>query len=325
MKKLFLLLLCISCAQVSKKTPHEKIIIAHRGAPGYLPEHSLAGVAMAHHFNVNFIEPDLVLTKDNKLVVLHDIHIDTTTNVKKLYPKRARKDGRFYAIDFTLKELKRLNLNERIDLATGKAVFPKRFPLKTTPFKIPTLEEFIELVKGLNKSRGKDIGIYPELKSPEFHKKEGRDMAKIVLEVLERYDYNRADANIYVQCFYPMTLIRLKALGAKFPMIQLIAENSWGESSIDYEKLQTKAGLMEIAPYVKGIGPYIKQLYTVENGKVVKTKLVEWAHELGLKVHAYTHRSDAIPSEFPSEKEFLDFLFTEVGIDGIFSDFGDKL
>lgn len=324
MKILILLFILVSCSQA--KVKHSKTIIAHRGASGYLPEHSLAAVAMAHHFDVDFIEPDLVLTKDDRVVVLHDIHIDTTTNVKKIFPKRARKDGRYYAIDFTLKELMQLTLNERINLETRKAVFPNRYPVKETPFKIPTFREYIDLVQGLNKSRAKNIGLYPEIKNPEFHKKEGKDITKIVFNILDEYGFNKPDANIYVQCFYPMTLIRLKGeFGARFPMVQLIAENSWGESSINYDNLKTKEGLRDIAPYVKGIGPYFKQLYKVENGKVEKTKLVDWAHELGLKVHTYTHRSDAIPSEFQSEKEFLHFLFNEVKVDGIFSDFGDRI
>ena len=311
----------MSCAQAPKKT-----IIAHRGAPGYVPEHSLLGVAMAHSFNVDYIEPDLVLSKDNKLVVLHDIHIDTTTNVKEIFPKRKRKDGRFYAIDFTLNELKRLSLNERINLKTGKRVFPNRYPLKKTKLEIPTFKEFLELVNELNKTRNKNIGIYPEIKSPEFHMREGKDIAKITFQFLDKNNLNRKDADIYVQCFYPMTLIRLKdEMKAKFPMIQLIAENSWNESSIDYDNLQSYEGLKDMAPYIKGIGPYINQLYTIEDGKIKKTQLVEWAHKLGLKVHAYTHREDSLPPGFKTEKELLDFLFNEVKIDGIFSDFSDRL
>ena len=310
----------MSCAQAPKKT-----IIAHRGAPGYVPEHSLLGVAMAHSFNVDYIEPDLVLSKDNKLVVLHDIHIDTTTNVKEIFPKRKRKDGRFYAIDFTLNELKRLSLNERINLKTGKRVFPNRYPLKKTKLEIPTFKEFLELVNELNKTRNKNIGIYPEIKSPEFHMREGKDIAKITFQFLDKNNLNRKDADIYVQCFYPMTLIRLKdEMKAKFPMIQLIAENSWNESSIDYDNLQSYEGLKDMAPYIKGIGPYINQLYTIEDGKIKKTQLVEWAHKLGLKVHAYTHREDSLPPGFKTEKELLDFLFNEVKIDGIFSDFSDR-
>jgi len=322
--KNLILFLVISLTFISCATKAKKTIIAHRGAPGYLPEHSLTGVSMAHSWGVDFIEPDLVLSKDNEVMVLHDIHIDTTTNVQEVFPKRKRRDGRFYAVDFTLEELKRLTLNERINLKTGKRVFSGRYPLKKTSFEIPTFIEFIELVQGLNKSTGRNVGIYPEIKSPEFHKQEKKDITKHVFNILNNKGYNKKDANIYVQCFYPFTLIRLRGeFGAKFPMIQLIAENSWKESSVDYDNLRTLEGLGDMSPYIQGIGPYINHLYTIENGKIKKTKLVEWAHGLGLKVHPYTHRSDSLPKGFESEKQLLDFLFNDLNVDGVFSDFGD--
>lgn len=93
-------------------------VIAHRGASGYLPEHTLEAAAMAHSFGVQFIEPDIVVTKDDKLVVLHDYHVDTTTDVARVFPDRKREDGRYYAVDFTLAELKKLNVTERINLKT---------------------------------------------------------------------------------------------------------------------------------------------------------------------------------------------------------------
>ena len=127
MKTGWLLLLVIYL--ISCSSHRNKVVIAHRGAPGYLPEHTLEGVAMAHAWGVDFVEPDVVLTKDNRAVILHAVHIDTTTNVANIYPKRKRQDGRYYAIDFTLKELKTLTVNERIDLRTGKQVFKMRFTM----------------------------------------------------------------------------------------------------------------------------------------------------------------------------------------------------
>lgn len=319
MKNIILLLLLISCA-----TPRNKTVIAHRGASGYLPEHTLEGVAMAHAWGVDYIEPDIVITKDNRAVILHDVHIDTTTNVSKIFPKRKRSDGRYYAVDFTLKEIKKLNVMERINLKTGKKVFLQRFDLNKGNFKVPTLEEYIELVQGLNKSTGKEIGIYPELKSPEFHAKNKKDIAQIVFKILEKYGYNHKDANIFVQCFYPPTLKRLRAdLGAKMPLVALIAENNWKESSIDYDYLRTEEGIKELAEYVNGIGPYLKQLIVIENGEIKKTSLVEIAHKYNLKVHPYTHREDSLPSMFSSSEEFFDFLYNQLKVDGIFSDFGD--
>lgn len=94
------------------------MLLHHRGASGYLPEHTLEAAAMAHSFGVQFIEPDIVVTKDDKLVVLHDYHVDTTTDVARVFPDRKREDGRYYAVDFTLAELKKLNVTERINLKT---------------------------------------------------------------------------------------------------------------------------------------------------------------------------------------------------------------
>lgn len=139
----------------AQQTPKKKIVIAHRGASGYLPEHTLQGVAMAYQMGADFIEPDCVLSKDNVPVVVHDTHIDTISDVAKKFPDRKRKDGRYYAIDFTVAELKTLAVSERFDPASGKPVYPKRFPLGVPGFTIPTLAEEIELVQGLNKSTGR--------------------------------------------------------------------------------------------------------------------------------------------------------------------------
>lgn len=321
MKILIILLFFISCASKNKT------VIAHRGAPGYLPEHTLEGVAMAHAWGVDYIEPDVVITKDDKAVVLHDIHIDTTTDVALKFPRKKRSDGRYYAVDFTLEEIKKLNVFERINLKSRERVFKSRFSneaAKRSSFKVPTLIEFIELVQGLNKTRGVDIGIYPELKSPEFHMKEGKDIAKIVFNILENYGYNHPQANIYVQCFYPPTLKRLRdEFKAKMPLVALIAENSWKESSIDYNLLQTRKSIKELSTYVNGIGPYLGQLVKFKNSKLEKTALVDYAHEFNLEVHPYTHRKDALPKFFSNDEEFFDFIYEESGVDGIFSDFGD--
>jgi glycerophosphoryl diester phosphodiesterase len=320
MRSIFLIFILVSCSSYSKKT-----VIAHRGAPGYLPEHTLEGVAMAHSWGVDYIEPDIVITRDSQAVVLHDIHIDTTTDVARKFPKRKRADGRYYAVDFSLAEIKTLNVGERINLKTGTKVFPKRFDLNLSEFKVPTLEEFIELVQGLNKTRAVNIGIYPELKSPEFHLKSGKDIAKIVFPILEQYGYNKRGAKIYVQCFYPPTLKRLRfEFRAKMPLIALIAENDWEESSVDYNKLRTEEGIESLAKYVDGIGPYLNHLYQISaSGKAIKTRLVEFAHKYKLKVHPYTHRIDSLPNKFNNSKELFSFLYGEVGVDGIFSDFGD--
>ena len=118
----------------------EKIVIAHRGASGYLPEHTLAAKAAAHAMRADYIEQDVVLSKDGVPMVLHDIQIDTVTDVAQMFPDRARADGRFYAIDFTLDELKALTVSSA-STSTASRSFPGRFPRGAASFQIPTLAE----------------------------------------------------------------------------------------------------------------------------------------------------------------------------------------
>ena len=310
MKLLFLILLLSSCAQIPRS---EKIVIAHRGASAYLPEHTLEAYAMAHAMNVDYIEPDLVMSKDNHIVILHDIELDTTTNVASIYPKRARKDGHYYAIDFTLAELKTLSVSERSG-ADKKAKYPKRFPKNKSSFKIPTFVEFIELVQGLNKSRNKSIGIIPEIKKPEFHLKNGKDITKAAYLILKKYGYEENDQAI-VQSFYPPTLKRFKnEFKSKIKLAQLIAENSWGESTVDYNQLMTKEGVFEISKYAYAISPWYPQ--------IKKHHLSSKAKKNNLKLITYTHRPEEIPPGM-SQSMFLNELFIDFKIDGLFSDAPD--
>ena len=238
---LFLLGLAIS---MPCKGNGKKIVIAHRGASAYLPEHTLAGAAMAHSWDIDFIEPDVVLSKDKVPIVLHDIHLDLTSNVKKVFPKKARKDGRYYAIDFTLPELKQLKAEARVDYKSGKPVFPMRFPAQKSSFTIPTLAEFIELIQGLNISRRKQIGIYPEIKAPAFHQNEGADISKIVINTLKQYGYDEKPKQVFLQCFDAKELKRIRnEFNPPYPLIQLIGDNRWSMGDTDYTWLQTKAGL----------------------------------------------------------------------------------
>lgn len=315
---LSLFLTSIFCGCASKPL----VVIAHRGASGYLPEHTLESATLAHSFGVDYIEPDIVLTKDNIPVILHNIHLDQTTNVAEIYPRRKRSDGRYYVIDFSLKEIKKLSAMDSINPQTKKLSYPPRFPYGESQFRVPTLVEFIQLVQGLNKTRKANIGIYPELKAPEFHMSEGKDIAKVVLPILEKFGYNKSDANIYLQCFHPPTLKRMREeLGAKMQMVALLAENSWKESSVDYEYYKSDKGLREIATYAQGLGPWFGQLAD-EKGK--PTGLVARAHAAGLQVHPYTHRTDKLPSGFKSDKEFFKFIKGTLKVDGVFSDFSDR-
>lgn len=305
---------------LSEAVMSKPIVIAHRGGSGYLPEHTLEAATLAYTLGADYIEQDLVLSKDNHLIVLHDIHLETTTDVEVKFPERARQDGRFYALDFTLAELKTLSVHERKDKA-GQPVFPNRYQ-GNADFKLATFDEQIELIKNLNRQFNKQTGIYPEIKSPAWHKQQGHDISKLVIKALEQHQLNTPDANLYIQCFDFKETQRLRnELGLKTKLIQLIAENDWGESDSDYDYLRTTKGLADIASVADGIGPWIPQVVDLKSAKA--TSLVRNAHAAKLKVHPYTFRLEQLPDLEPDAA--LDILFNEVGIDGLFTDFSDTV
>jgi glycerophosphoryl diester phosphodiesterase len=305
----------------------QKIVIAHRGASGYLPEHTLAAKAAAHIMGADYIEQDVVLSKDGVPMVLHDIYLDTVTDVAELFADRARADGRFYAIDFTVDDLRSLSAMERVDRA-GEPAYPGRFPRGASSFQIPTLAEEIELIQGLNLSTGREVGIYPEIKAPAWHRAEGQGISAVVLAVLADYGYADADDLIYLQCFDWNETQRIRnELGYRGKLVQLLAENDWGEApGVDYEALQTKEGLAAIAEVADGIGPWLRHVVTGADhqGQPVITDLVENAHAHGLAVHPYTFRADALPDYADSLEEALRIFLVDAGVDGVFTDFPDR-
>ena len=304
----------------------QKIVIAHRGASAYLPEHTLAAKAVAHAQGADYLEQDVVLTKDGVPVVLHDIHIDTVTDVARRFPERKRADGRFYAIDFTVIELKQLAATERFDPHTGKAVFPGRFPVGQSAFQVPTLEEELQLVQGLNKSTGREAGVYPEIKEPAWHRQQGQDISRIVLEVLARYGYKTRTDKVYVQCFDFEEVKRIRGeLGYQGRLVQLIADSPQLGSATDHAYLRTRAGLAEVARVADGIGPSLPMVVSGRSGGVLQvTDLVREAHALKLEVHPYTFRADALPSWAGSYDELVRAFLVDASVDGIFTDQPDK-
>ncbi|MFY9243916.1 MAG: glycerophosphodiester phosphodiesterase [Polaribacter sp.] len=311
----FICLLVISCNQTKKpQTMKPKIVIAHRGASGYLPEHTLEAKAMAHEMNVDFIEQDLVLSKDDVPIVIHDIYLDDVTNVSTKFPNRKRQDNRFYVIDFTFDELKTLQVTERFNPETGEQVYKNRFPIWKGNFKLHSLQEEIELIQGLNASTQKNIGIYPEIKEPAFHAKEGKNLTKIVLKVLADYGYNTKNDNCILQCFDAKELEKIrKELKSELFLVQLM----------EFEDEAKKLG--HFARYADGIGPWYRQILSEKiDGKFTFTSLVSDAHKLGLQVHPYTFRADAL-AEFSSFEEMMETLLIDANVDGAFTDFPNKV
>ena len=307
----------------------DKIVIAHRGACGYLPEHTLAAKAMAYAMGAHYIEQDVVMTKDDALIVLHDITLDRTTDVSEKFPDRVRDNGRYYAIDFTLEEVRSLAATEGFRIKEGKKVqgFKNRFPMNSSSFNVPTLEEEIQLIQGLNKSTGKDVGIYPEIKQPKFHRDEGKDISTAVVKLLKDYGYFSRNDKAFLQTFSFEELKEIRTnifpeVGVAINLIQLVENNG------SYSWVFEEGGMAKIAKFADGIGPdkslVISPKSTASNLQF--TTLVSRAHEAGLKVHPYTYRLDPgqLPDYADNFEELLRRHFQDADVDGVFTDFPDR-
>jgi glycerophosphoryl diester phosphodiesterase len=298
-------------------------VIAHRGASGYLPEHTLAAKALAFAMGADYLEQDVVASRDNELVVLHDIHLDRVSNVAERYPDRARADRRFYARDFDLEELLTLSIWERFD-ADGNAVYPGRFPTRTGDFRLHSLRDELEFVRALNDSTGASVGIYPEIKRPAWHRDEGFDITPAMLGLLDEFGYRDKSDNAFLQCFDAAEVRRIRRdLGSKLRLVQLLGENEWGESNTDYESLRTMQGLQAVATVADGIGPWLEQCYRLMPDGPVAGSLIADAHRVGLQVHPYTVRADSLQDGFANIGALLDFCRDSLNVDGIFTDFPD--
>ena len=302
------------------------IVIAHRGASGYLPEHTLIAKAMAHAMGAAFLEQDLVASKDGVPMVLHDIHIDTVTDVKERFPSRRREDGRYYAIDFTVDELKTLRVFERFDHRTGKAVFPQRYPTGEGDFRIPTFEEEIRFIENLNGSTGRAAGIYPEIKQPDWHTEQGCDFSPIVLKTLRKFGYDEPESNCYLQCFDEFEVKRIRReLGYKGKLVQLIARGHDERSGTDYNRLRTPEGLADLKGLVDGVGPLMDLVVTWDaNANASVTSFVADAHSNGLAVHPWTSRTDQLPKNCPSIEALVSAL-RSAKVEGVFADQPDAV
>jgi glycerophosphoryl diester phosphodiesterase len=301
------------------------IVIAHRGACGYLPEHTVAAKAYAHAVGADYLEQDVVLSRDDVPVVFHDLVLEEVTDVATRFPARSRPDGHWYVIDFSYAELQTLAVHDRIDAATGRATWPGRFG-ERLPMRIASLAEELALVRGLNHATGRHAGVYTEVKSPAWHRGEGKDLAPLVLGVLGEFGYRSDADDVWLQCFDHAELERIHdSLHSRLRLVQLIGENSWSEAATDYDRLRTPAGLASVARIARGIGPWIPQVvrWPAPGAVPEVTPLVADAHAAGLAVHAYTFRVDDLPANAPDARGAHEALFGRAGIDGLFSDFPD--
>jgi glycerophosphoryl diester phosphodiesterase len=324
------------------KALREPLVIAHRGASGYVPEHTLAAYAIAIFQGADFVEPDLVATKDHQLIARHDNILDLTTDVADHPEFAARKTTKsldgisvtgWFSEDFTLKEIKTLRAIERIP-----ALRPENAKFNGM-FEVPTLQEIIDLVQSLERATGRKIGIYPETKHPTYFDTLGLSLEEPLVKTLHKNGYRGKHAPIFIQSFEVANLKALRGM-TELPLIQLFGggkpfdvEASGG--TLTYIQMAGAQGLKDIAKYAYGVGPektYIiprdgKNELHIEN----KTAFVTDAHAAGLKVHPYTFRAEnnflpanlRTPDADPTKKGDLQTeirIFLEAGIDGFFTD-----
>ncbi len=308
----------------------DKIVVAHRGASGYLPEHTLPAVAMAYAMGADFMEQDVVMTRDDKLIVWHDLTLDRNTDVRHQFPGRARADGRHYVVDFDLAELRLLRVTEGYRLSDSgveEQIYPQRFPLWQGSFQVHTFAEQLEMVQGMNRASGQDIGIYPEIKSPAFHHANGKDISTAIISELKRFGYTSKDSNVYLQTFEFDELKRvhddvLPALGVELKLVQLM-----GDDEV-YQWMLSASGMRELAQYADGVGPEKGMIISPESTRdgLIISSLVSDAHQAGMQVHPYTFRLDPghIPAYADDFEHMLALFFFEANVDGLFTDFPDR-
>ena len=299
--------------------PQSPIIIAHRGASGYLPEHTLAAKALAYGLGADYLEQDVVATRDGRLVVLHDLYLDDVTDVARRFPGRQREDGRHYVVDFDLTELESLRVFERRTPGSAVPKYPARFPAEHGLFGIATLADELRLITGLNESMGRSVGLYCEIKEPAWHRAHGIDLAALLLGELAAFGYSRAADSAFVQCFDSDELTRVRGeLGSTLRLVQLVGNEA------EYGELLTRDGLRRVAAYAYGLGPHHSQIAEGPAGGRPRTlPLRDWAAEAGLRLHPYTFRRDELPKYARSLEEWLEFFIAEARVDGLFCDHPD--
>jgi glycerophosphoryl diester phosphodiesterase len=326
--------------------PHAKaragpIVIAHRGASGYRPEHTLASYALGARLGADYVEPDLVATKDGVLVARHENEISGTTDVATRPEFAARRttkvvDGAaltgWFTEDFTLAELRTLRARERIpELRQRNTIYDGRF-------KVPTFQEVIDLTRRLSRELHRRIGIYPETKHPTYFRSIGLPLEERLVSILRRNRLNRRKAPVFVQSFETGNL-KLLRRALRVRLVQLLGGPAGRPYDFTvtgdprtYGDLATPAGLRETAAYADGIGPPKESIVPRDaNGRSLPpTSLVTDAHAAGLLVHPYTFRNENafLPLELRSGPDpaaygnaLLEYQqFFGLGVDGVFSD-----
>jgi glycerophosphoryl diester phosphodiesterase len=208
-------------------------------------------------------------------------------------------------------------VSERRRAGSREARFAARFPAESAIFRIATLEQELALVAGLNRSMGRRVGVYPEIKHPHWHRAHGVDLSRLLIDKLHAHGYRDADAAAFVQCFDAAELRRVRdELDCKLKLVQLVGAEP------EYASLLSGEGLARVAGYADALGPSYAQLLAIDesNGAVRQSELAREARRAGLALHPYTFRRDELPGYVTSFDELLSLFIGQVGIDGLFCD-----
>lgn len=323
--------------------PRRPIVIAHRGASGYLPEHTLPAYFVAMQMGADFIEPDLVMTRDGVLVARHENEISQTTDVSRharFADRRTRKviDGvpteGWFTEDFTLAELKQLRAVERLPaLRSGNTRFDGMF-------EIPTLDEILTMVHGLQPAGGAAVGVYPETKHPSYFAALGLPMEELLVRTLERFGYRGRAAPVFIQSFETGNLRALRSR-TDLPLVQLVEDLGQPFDLLSrsdprsYADIVTAAGLAEVAQYADAVGVHKHLVCAPQaDGRLgAPSALVTDAHAVGVRVHVWTLRGEnaflppalqrgteeSARGDLAAETQ----TYLDAGVDGFFTDHPD--
>jgi glycerophosphoryl diester phosphodiesterase len=326
-----------SPADATRARRRRPLVIGHRGASGYRPEHTLAAYELAVRMGADFIEPDLVSTKDGVLVARHENEISATTDVASR-PEFARLrrtkviDGTtvtgWFTEDFTLAQLKTLRAVERLPAAR------QHNTLYNGLFEVPTFQEVLDLRARLSRELRREIGVYPETKHPTYFRSIGLALEPPLVRTLRRNNLDRRTAPVFVQSFEATNLRDLRdRFGLRTPLVFLTAASGgpFGDPR-PYADYLSPAGLRELARFVDGIGPEKNQVIprNADGTLASPSGLVDAAHAVGLTVHPYTFRAENqfLPAEYRTGGDPAGYgrafdehiAFLRTGIDGLFTD-----
>jgi glycerophosphoryl diester phosphodiesterase len=273
----------------------QPLVIAHRGASAYLAEHTLPAYALAYGQGADYLEPDVVLTRDGVLICNHDLTLERKTNVESVFPDRHRDDGKWYAIDFTHAEIKQLT----VDVQPRHAREHARL-VNPPPLRIATLREMLQLVTTLNQLTGRAVGIIPEPKNAAFHRAAGQPLETALVNLLAEFGYAQPADRCIIQSFEKDALVTIREdLNSSLPLV-FLAGNA--------DAIQNAGGLTAIAAFADGLGPN-KKLADADHGALIRQ-----ARARDLAVYPWTFGAD--------RAELRRFLDT-YQVDGLFTDYPD--